>query len=269
VESGMIEVSVLMPVYNENIFYLEASIKSILNQSYSNFELLILDDSDKVEVIQLIDRFASGDRRIRVHRSPYRIGLTKSLNYGIKNSSGIFLARADSDDFSHTDRLEKQHHFLIENPNVSVVGSSILKINDLNHFIGYRYYEESHREISKKALFQNPMCHPTVMFRRSVLLQYGCYDEKYDYAEDYELWRRFLSKNVQFHNLLEPLVSYRIPAFMKRPKANWLSVLKIKVKYFDMNFKLRSLYGIIVTTIIVLLPMQVYKLAYQNYNRIN
>ena len=264
----MIEVSVLMPVYNENIVFLEASIKSLLNQSFSKFELLVLDDSTKLEVTELIDRLASGDPRIKVHRSAYRMGLTRSLNYGIKNSSGRFLARADSDDLSHADRLEKQYHFLLGNPDISVIGSSILKINDSNDYLGYRYYESSHRGIYKKALMQNPMCHPTIMLRRSALLQYGYYDESYANAEDYELWRRYLSKDVQFNNLLEPLVSYRIPDSMKRPKANWSSVLRIKIKYFDLKYIFRSLCGVLVTAIILVLPMQIYKLAYQKYNRI-
>lgn len=264
----MIEVSVLMPVYNENLLFLESSIKSLLNQSFSKFELLVLDDSTKLEVTELIDRLASSDPRIKVHRSMLRMGLTRSLNYGIKNSSGRFIARADSDDLSHADRLQKQYQYLLENPNISVVGSSILKINESNDYLGYRYYESLHSKIYKKSLVQNPMCHPAIMLRRSVLLQYGYYDESYSHAEDYELWRRYLSKDVQFHNLLEPLVSYRIPASMKRPRANWSSVLKIKIKYFDIKYIFRSLYGVLVTAIILALPMQVYKLAYQKYNRI-
>lgn len=264
----MIEVSVLMPVYNENILFLEASIKSILNQSFSKFELLVLDDSTKPEVTELIDRLAFGDPRIKVHRSVHRMGLTRSLNYGIKNSSGRFLARADSDDLSHADRLDKQYRFLLANPGISVLGSSILKISDSNEYLGYRYYESLHNDIYKKALVQNPMCHPTIMLRRSVLLQYGYYDESYAHAEDYELWRRYLSKDVQFHNLLAPLVSYRIPASMKRPRANWASVLQTKIKYFDMKYIFRSICGIVVTAIIFILPMQVYKLAYQKYNKV-
>lgn len=194
-------VSVLMPVYNCDQYILE-SIESVLNQTFSDFELLIIDDCSTDNTFNIIQ--AIEDERIKLFQKPKNSGYTDSLNYGISIAKGKYVARMDGDDICLPTRFEKQVNFLDKNPEVILCGTAIQIIGTekvLRHPL-------NHDEIKVKLCFANSLYHPTLMGRIEVFKEHN-YDKKYEPAEDYELWTRlvFLGKLA---NLEEVLLKYRI-----------------------------------------------------------
>ncbi len=199
-------ISVLVPIYNSSRF-LEDSIRSIINQTYSNFEIIIVDDSPtddgSLAILQSLD-----DKRIKYIKPPERLGMVKSLNYAAQIAKGDYFARMDADDISHSKRFQLQVMYLVNNPNISVVGCNCYKIDENNKITGALVHPISDEEIKAKLLFNSAIIHPSVMMRKNVLLD-NLYDENCFCCEDYELWSRLMSR-YNFHNLSEKLFKYRI-----------------------------------------------------------
>lgn len=194
-------VSVILPVYNCQNYVLEA-VQSILNQTYKNFELIIIDDcstDNTHSIIQKID-----DSRIQIVRKVKNSGYTDSLNIGINISKGKYIARMDGDDISLPNRFEKQLEILEKNPEIILCGTAIQILNS-NTILSH---PSIHEEILVKLCFGTSFYHPTVMIRKEVLIANN-YNSKFEPAEDYELWTRlaFLGK---FHNINEVLLNYRV-----------------------------------------------------------
>ena len=135
-------VSVVMATFNEPQDIIKKSIESIINQTYSNFELIIIDDSNSLETRNVIDSFSS-DSRVKIIREDERIGFVKSLNIGLRLSQGLFIARMDGDDISVLNRLELQIAYLNEHPTISVVGGSFNIIDSNDKIISKRKYPVS------------------------------------------------------------------------------------------------------------------------------
>ena len=260
-------ISVVMPVYNERLDFLVSALNSVLSQSLSDFEFLIIDDSDDLAAIQCLEDYAMKDSRITLIRFNKRIGLTASINYGITVSKSDFIARVDSDDIQNINRFKLQLDFFDDNKDVSILGTSIYKLDENNSIIGYRKYPEDNANIIKIGMIKNPICHPTVMFRKSIFKEHGMYDIKFNRAEDYELWRRLFKKNVIFSNLSEPLVSYRVFREPKRDFQNWTSNLKIKLKYFCLNYFFLSCLGILLLCVYIIFPSSIRNFIYNQYNK--
>lgn len=197
------KVSVLMAVFNAEK-YVDEAIKSILQQSYTDFEFIIVDDGSTDSSLDLIKSFT--DKRIKLITNSTNLGLAISLNHALNVSKGEFLARFDADDISDITRLSKQVRFMDENRDVGVCGTWV-EILDGNKIWSA---PTSDSEIKTELLFFNPMFHPTVMMRRSIFINnFLFYDSKFNTAQDYDLWSR-ASFHCQFANLPEPLVKYRI-----------------------------------------------------------
>ena len=198
-------VTVLMTVYNGASFIRE-SVSSILAQSYSDFELVVVDDASTDGSGELVA--ALSDSRIRLVSNDHNIGLTKSLNRGLSISSGVFVARQDADDISHADRLVLQVAYLDANPATSVVGSWYRKIGSAGELLGERKLPAEPAELAWAMLFYCPLLHSAVMFRRADVAAVSGYDASFTYAEDYDLWSR-LSRHCRLANLPRVLVDYR------------------------------------------------------------
>lgn len=203
-------ISVVMSVYNGQKFLAEA-IESILKQTYTNFEFIIIDDGSTDNSLDIVWEFAAADERIRVVVNETNLGLAKSLNKGIALASGKYIARMDADDISMPERFEKQVAFLDENDDIGLVGTN--KIN-LDQITGqekkYLKIPEGHLEILWTLLFTPPFIHPSVMIRRSFLLENNLrYSEELQAAQDYDLWMRSLSY-TKGANLSEFLLIYRV-----------------------------------------------------------
>ncbi len=195
-------VTVLLPVYNcEN--YVFKAVESILNQTYSHFELLIIDDCSTDSTVAKIQLFK--DDRIRLIVKPQNTGYTNSLNYGITIAKGKYIARMDGDDISLPTRFEKQVAFLEKNPDVVVCGTAF-KIIDTDIVVT----GPSDNEDVKIALLKDSCIgHPTAMIRKSILdLNTVCYNKSMEPAEDYDLWIRLLAYG-KLSNLKEVLFNYR------------------------------------------------------------
>ena len=199
------EVSIILPAFNAENFIC-ASIESILDQSFKSFELIIVDDGSIDSTLQKIRSFK--DHRILIIENKHNIGISKSINKAIDISCGKYIARIDSDDLMIKNRIELQYKFLEEFPEIGVVGSAIeLFGNTIINRI--HTYPSQNSTIKSLIIFENPLAHPSVMFRRDLILRIGGYSEDYPYIEDWELWYR-LSKITNFHNLSDVLIKYRI-----------------------------------------------------------
>lgn len=196
-------VTVLMPVYNGAKFLREA-IESILNQTFTNFELLIINDGSNDSSEEIILSYE--DSRIVYVKNEHNLKLIATLNKGLELAKGKYIARMDADDISVLSRLEKQVRFLEGNPAIGLLGSAF-------EIIGKEIknsYPVADDDIRLTMLFLNSFLHSSVLFRRELCLTNNLYfDKKYIHAEDYKLWTELMFK-TKVSNLDEVLVKYRV-----------------------------------------------------------
>lgn len=260
-------VSVILAVYNEKLHYLQDCINSILKQSYKNIEFIIIDDSDNQEIINYLQSVQKNDARVIYIHNDKRLGFVKSLNKGLLLVKGDYIARVDSDDIQYTDRFKIQVGFLEKNDNIDILGSSMMKIDANGNSRGVRYYPTG-SELIRKMMIKNTIAHCSVMMRREVMEKLKEYDEKFEKAEDYELWMRAIKNKIGIDNISEPLIKYRISDMEKRNNLNWINNLKIKLRYFDLNNFGYRVIGILAISAMLLFPMALKKLIYNTYNKI-
>ena len=195
-------ISVIMPVYNCAEYVAEA-IQSILDQTFSNFELIIVDDKSTDETLEVTKIFS--DKRIKLIEKPANTGYTESLNLGIELSRGELLARMDGDDISNLNRFEKQVSFFAKNQDVVVCGTWF-EIISTNEPIKY---PTDHKDLKIAFLNYCAIGHPTAMFRKSFLKKHQLkYNRGLEPAEDYDFWTRIIALG-KLANIPEILLKYR------------------------------------------------------------
>ncbi len=197
--------SVVLPCYNAAEF-LQESITSVLNQTFTDFELLIIDDGSIDGSLEIIS--IQIDPRIKVIRNEKNLGLIKTLNAGIAAAKGKYIARMDADDVSRSERFEKQISFLEKNLNVGVCGTWMYMIHNKKVY-KHRYLTSD--SIKSALVFNNPIVHPSVMMRKDLFNNTEAYDPAFLHGEDYALWISLLGK-TDFAVLDEPLIEYRAHA---------------------------------------------------------
>jgi glycosyltransferase involved in cell wall biosynthesis len=197
-------ITVLLPVYNAAL-YLKEAIRSILNQTFTDFELLIINDGSTDKSAEIIKTFK--DNRIKIIQNDVNIGLIQTLNKGIKLARGKYLARMDADDIAMPKRLEKQVFFLENNPQFALVGSQANIIYNERKTSRKYNMETKSQLIPLLSFFFCPFLHPSVLIKKSVLNEFQ-YDNNFTIAEDYHLWIRILNK-YPCANLKESLLYYR------------------------------------------------------------
>mgnify|MGYP001161474209 CR=1 FL=1 len=201
----MCSLSVLIPVYNQEDF-LEEAISSVLNQSFKDFELVLINDGSTDKTAKIIKSF--NDSRVKMH-STSNNGVVSALNYGLRICSTNIIARFDADDIMLPDRLKIQYKFFTEN-NLILVGSNALIIDSNGNIVRKSNLPLKHNEINSNMLNMAPsIFHPSVMFNKKKIMEYGGYNFNAKYVEDYDLWL-FLSKKGRFANINEPLIKYRV-----------------------------------------------------------
>jgi glycosyltransferase involved in cell wall biosynthesis len=202
------KVSVLMSVYNGDRYVKEA-INSILNQTFTNFEFIIIDDGSTDRTLEILTTYTEKDDRIRLASRENR-GLTKTLNEMLSQSKGDFIARIDADDIALPERFDKQLQFLQQNTDVVCVGSSLDWIDEKGRFIAHCSMPEGNEELQQLMLGGISMLHhPCAMFRRLAALQVGGYDETLKTSADLDLWLK-LGEIGRLANLPETLMLYRL-----------------------------------------------------------
>lgn len=199
----MPKISVVMPVYNSER-YLREAIDSILAQTFSDFEFIIIDDGSQDSSPDIVRSYT--DKRIRFYQNEHNMGVAATLNRGLDLASGEYIARMDSDDISLPERFEKQIRFLDCHPDYGICGSCIIVFSESNstHIVNYA---ETDLQIRADMFFNSAFAHPSVMLRRKSLGA-SRYDCAYEKAEDYELWYRLL-QHTKGYNLQSPLLRYR------------------------------------------------------------
>jgi glycosyltransferase involved in cell wall biosynthesis len=218
IESRLPLVSIILPVYN-GMPYLESSVKSILTQTYRNFELIIINDGSKDNSMNFLRCIK--DSRIRLFEQE-NMGLAATLNKGISYSKGEFIARHDQDDISLPSRLEKQVAFLINNHDYALVGTWASIINNDGETGRAHLHPAENIQLQFELLFDNPFVHSSVMLRKSILESVGLYstDKNRQPPEDYELWSR-IARHAKIANIPEILHLYReVPSSMSRTGIN-------------------------------------------------
>lgn len=203
-------VTVLMAVHNGGI-YVEKAVASILRQTFTDFEFLIIDDDSTDDTRQRLAAFH--DRRIRVVRNEVNVGLTRSLNRGLAMARGTLIARQDADDISHKNRLGTQVSFLDREPNVIVLGTQGCYIDELGRPKSVAPWPKSTSNLAIRwqLLFDGPFIHSSVMFRRGIVWnELGGYDDSFATSQDFELWSRVSSRGYDMRNLSATLVDFRI-----------------------------------------------------------
>ena len=198
-------VSVLMCVYNGEGFVREA-LQSIYDQTYQDFEVVIVDDASSDRTPEILRELK--DARTAIYRNAENLGLTKSLNVGLRLCRGEYVARMDADDISHRCRLEKQVQFLDGHPDCLVVGTWCHRIDAAGEVSGDWKPCTDSEEVRNRLMTTNALAHGSAMVRRAALLQVGGYDETYQYAQDYDLWLR-MSERGDVRNLAEQLYALR------------------------------------------------------------
>lgn len=200
-------VSVIMSVYNERPDYLDLAVKSILGQTYDNLEFLIMDDGSGPLTSAALDAVARSDPRIRLFRQE-NSGLTVALNYLIRQSQSVYVARQDSDDISDPERIEREVFFLGVHPEVMLLGTGCLLIDSQGKVLHRQRVKTRPRTLRRLMSHTNQFVHGSVMFRAKVFLE-NMYYEEFRYAEDYDLFLRIAGR-YSVANIDLPLYRYRI-----------------------------------------------------------
>lgn len=201
-----VEISVVMSVFNPKAEYLREAIESILNQSFTNFEFIIVDDGCSEDIHDLLQLYKNQDERVIIIENQSNIGLTKSLNRAIAKARGRYIARMDADDISSKKRLQVQYQYMEKHPTVGVVGC----FTSDGHRVQRWTWLASSEWRKVNMLFANyGIAHPSAFIRKDILDKYGItYNEQYKMAQDYDLWINLLRVS-KMKVLPEILLFYR------------------------------------------------------------
>ena len=200
------DVSIIMAVFNGEEF-IEDSIKSVLKQTFKNFEFIIVDDGSIDNSLKIIKSYQAIDSRIKIITQKNN-GLAKSLNVGIKNSKGKYIARIDADDLCYECRLEKQYLFMENNHLVDLIGSSVDVINENGVITSQKIQITEFKKIYQNRFLLSPVLHIT-FFGKRIFFENHSYRENFIYAQDYDLVLRGLDSGSVIMNMEEKLVQYR------------------------------------------------------------
>lgn len=209
-ENNSLTATVLMSVYNDEVF-LEEAIKSVVLQLTEDMEFLIIDDHSSDGSSEILKSFESQYPQIRLIRNEQNRGLGYCLAIGTEKAKGKYIIRMDTDDICLPNRLTKQITFLEENPDIDILGGGAIEIDEKGNKGVIRQMPLSHEEIIK-SIWACPLIHPTVIFKRDKILLAGNYKPHIRRRQDYDLWFRCAKEGLQFANLAEPLIYYRFTA---------------------------------------------------------
>ncbi len=205
-DNNATKVSVITPAYNAEKYISEA-VESILDQTFSNFEYIVLDDRSDDDTAKIVEKYSEEDERIVLIRNPRRLGISENRNEGVRRAKGKYIVWQDADDISYPDRIKKQYEFMERHPDVGILGG-FLDFFDNSGTKGTRKYDEGDEALRRKIFMFSPVAQPAAIVRKDVLNQVGGYDSKYVGAEDLDMSFR-IGMKYKFANLQEPLIKYR------------------------------------------------------------
>jgi glycosyltransferase involved in cell wall biosynthesis len=199
-------ISIIMPVKNAEK-YVRDSVQSILTQTYKNFEFIIIDDGSTDGTRKIIESIK--DERIKFYKKESD-GLIEQLNFGLNEAKGEFVARMDADDTANPEKLEMQINYMLNNPDIQLVGTNFTFINEDGKPLMYKRLPEEHKDIEFMMPFIDSVLHSSILTYKKVLVDSGGYNKDYFSAEDDELFLRLLSLGYKMHNIQRSLYKYRL-----------------------------------------------------------
>ncbi len=230
-------VSVILPAFNAEAF-IGDSIRSIINQTYSHIELIIVDDASTDKTLSIIKtfktRYPSLIKIIQIKKNMNKGGDT-CANMAIQLARGKYIARMDADDIADPSRIEKQVKFMEKNKSVFIVGTSAQVINKEGETVGEKIMPQKHADIYSEYMVFHPMIHPTVMFRNHVIKRKTFYKSTFSANNDYYTFFELISRGYEFANLPEKLLKYRIYGnnnSLKTIKKNFFNTLGARMHIF-------------------------------------
>ncbi|MBL7036436.1 glycosyltransferase family 2 protein [Candidatus Microgenomates bacterium] len=227
--ANKILISVVMPAHNAESFIAQA-IESMLQQTFSEFELIIIDDCSNDKTGQIAWSYAKKDSRIRVYRNKKNLNIAGTLNRGIKLSKADFIARMDADDISSPERLKIQYKLLSKRKKLAIVGANMEIIDENDQKISKRDYPTKSADLKRVMFKYSPFAHPVVMFKKSAVLEFGGYDEEKVPCEDIDLWFKLGSK-YNFASIDKYLLGYRVlPDSLSKYDLKYLEKLGFSIK---------------------------------------
>lgn len=254
-----------MPVYNCEK-YIHKAIKSILNQTWKSFKLIIIDDNSTDNTSWLLNNLSNP--QVLIIRNKVRLGVAKCLNIGLEKAKGKYICRMDADDVADPKRLAIQIEYLENHTDVGVLGTGVFLIDETGKIIGRRIWPNKWSIIKRCLPVFNPLIHSSVMFRKKLIDDYGAYDENLNGAEDYDLWLR-LAKHTQIINLPKPLVQYRYSqsgiSFSNLKQTQRAAILAQIKSVFQYHYPVWNLVFVLKNMIGYLLPYSVVKLLYTTF----
>ena len=244
------EISIIMPCFNKPDL-LKKSIKSILNQTHRYFEFIIVDDCSDYNTKNILEKYKKKDGRIRLYFNKINRGPSYTFNRGLYLSKNNYIARMDSDDISHPNRIEKQLDYLNKNPTVFAVGTGANLIDKNDKLIRTLYLKENDKEIIENLKFTNPLINSSFMANTNKETKKLLYLKKIFYpADDYYSWYRIIKKDYKLTNINEILFNYRIheSESVKKSQEQGLKTLLVqkifKLKLNNLNLKYDNLKSI-------------------------
>lgn len=218
-----------MPCFNSEM-YVARAIESILNQTFSDFELIIIDDHSTDKSFVIAGRYAKLDDRIRLYRNYKNCQVASTLNRGVKLSRAPIIARMDADDYSYPDRLRLQYEILKRLTDVAIVGTDMEICDEKGIVISKREYPTRSGSMKKVMFRYSPFSHPTVMFRKKIFLEFGGYDLNRVPCEDIDLWFKIGSK-YNFASIPKKMLKYTISmSSNSHKKLKKVELLGFKIK---------------------------------------
>lgn len=199
-------VSVIMPAYNVEK-YISQAIESILNQTYKNFEFIIVDDASTDNTWKIIQKYKKKDKRIIIIQNKINVNVSQSLNTAIKITKGKYIARMDADDWSYPYRLEKQVKFMEKNPKVVISGGTMLVCDKNLKLIYKRSYPLNNNNIRKIIFRSSPFSHPTIIYQSKFIIKINGY-KNISLIEDLDLYLR-IGYYGQFANISDIIIKHR------------------------------------------------------------
>ncbi len=203
------KLSIIICSYNR-ASYIEKAIKSVLDQTFSSFEIIIIDDCSNDGTEEVVKNLVKVDPRIRYYKNEKNLGISKSRNKGVSLSAGEYVAMLDSDDYwIDNKKLEKQIEILNKDKEIGLIGSNILCINNEGKEIKKYFYKTADKEIREKILIKNQFAQSTIIFRKNLIDKIGNYDNNLEVCEDYDLWLK-IGRISKFANIEDITTAYMI-----------------------------------------------------------
>lgn len=267
--------SVLMTIYkNDNPDYFKLALSSMIKQTMKPDEIVLVCDGPITSSLQVIIDDLNVNSIIKQIKLRNNVGLGLALNEGLKVCKNELIARMDADDYSFPKRCEKQVEQFEKNEKLDIVGLQVKEFaDDINNIVGERKVPISNSEIHKFAKKRDPFNHPTVMYRRSKVIEVGCYGD-YRKNQDTDLWIKMLSHNAECINLNDDLFRFRFDENTYRKRKNWSNtklLIEIRKHAYDIGFNSFFEFLSIATLqiLIYILPIRFQKIIYKNILRRN